>query len=277
MKIYLAGPMRGYPNFNFEAFDRAAKRGRSLGHEIISPAEMDRAIGFNEKGKDGKVNERGHSELITLDFMRKAAERDFKVIVLDKCDAVAVLPGWERSRGAKAEAAIAEWIGLPLLDARTFEPLPNGFVRPMGVLEAEGREDDTDKMNSPAVIPNGEFVVKDSGARQSFSTGAVRDSGADKGFFHCLPYEPMLALARLYEAGAKKYGKDNWKKGIPLSRYLDSAYRHLFKLSAGKRDEDHAAAVLWNVCGFIWTAEQIKFGNLPPELDDLNWVVTRAA
>lgn len=125
-------------------------------------------------------------------------------------------------------------------------------------------------------IRNGEFVVKDSGERQTFATGAVRDGGEGKGYFHCLPYEPLLALARLYEAGARKYGKDNWRKGIPLSRYLDSAFRHLLKLCAGWKDEDHAAAVLWNLCGFIWTAEQVKGGELPPELDDLNWVVPRS-
>jgi hypothetical protein len=91
--------------------------------------------------------------------------------------------------------------------------------------------DATDKMNDPAVIPNGEFVVKDSGTRTNFETGAVRDGADGKGFFHCLPYEAIEALAKLYEAGAKKYAKDNWKKGIPFSRYLDSLLRHALKLA----------------------------------------------
>jgi hypothetical protein len=119
--------MRGYPNFNFAAFDEAAARGRALGHEIISPAELDRQAGFSEKGHDGKVNEQGHSQLITIDFMRDAIHRDVAAIVgtADKpgVDAVAMLAGWQMSKGATGEKALADWLGLPVFDARTFEPL----------------------------------------------------------------------------------------------------------------------------------------------------------
>jgi hypothetical protein len=132
-RVYIAGPMRGYPNFNFPAFDAAAKRGRDLGYVVISPAELDRGQGFSEQGQDGKVNDQGHNETVTLDFMKGAAWRDFKAIVGDRpdqfrptnagCDAVAMLAGWEKSRGARAEKAIAEWVGLDILDAETFLPL----------------------------------------------------------------------------------------------------------------------------------------------------------
>lgn len=71
------------------------------------------------------------------------------------------------------------------------------------------------------------FVVKDSGERQEFVTGARRDIQVGKGRFDLIPPLPVRRLAMIYEAGALKYGEHNWKKGIPLSRYLDSAERHL--------------------------------------------------
>lgn len=256
IKVYIAGPMRGIPEFNFPAFDKAAAFGRSLGYEIISPAELDRDHGFNEKGCSAKVNEQGHNAVVNLNFMRGAAWRDFLAIVgpnpeTPGVDAVALLPGWENSKGANGELALAKWIGLEVLDATTFKPYDF----------------------APKPIQNGEFVLKDNGDRTKFATGAVRDASANKGFFHCLPFIAIERLAKLYEAGARKYGKDNWKKGIPLSRYVDAYFRHGFKLSEGWIDEDHAAALMWNAVGFMWTLNEIEMGLLPAELNDIDFPV----
>lgn len=143
MKIYLAGPMRGIARFNFPAFDEAAARGRALGHEIISPAEIDRNHGVDETNAPMTFDHNGHSTagpgvgpVIDLAFMRGAAARDCAAIIGQKddwghpgegyvggCDAVAMLPGWENSKGATGEKALAEWIGLQVLDSRTFYTL----------------------------------------------------------------------------------------------------------------------------------------------------------
>jgi hypothetical protein len=111
--------------------------------------------------------------------------------------------------------------------------------------------------------------VKDSGARQEFITGAVRDTQAGKGRFDLLPYYAITRLAQHFENGARKYGDSNWRKGIPLCRYLDSLMRHAFKFMAGMDDEDHLAAVIWNACCLLETQELIKLDFLPKELDDL--------
>lgn len=113
--------------------------------------------------------------------------------------------------------------------------------------------------------------VKDSGAREKFSSGAVRDRQAGKGLPHILPTIALKRLAKHFELGAVKYGKNNWRKGIPLSSFLDSAFRHWCALAELQKDEDHACALLFNASCFIETIEMIKSGKLPKELDDIGW------
>ena len=116
------------------------------------------------------------------------------------------------------------------------------------------------------------FIVKDSGYRQKFDTGAHRDTSEGKGRFDLLPCEAITRLAKHFEAGAKKYSDDNWRKGIPLNRYLDSAFRHLYKFMDGQRDEDHAIAAAWNILCMIETEHMIDMGKLPKELNTLRKV-----
>ena len=118
-----------------------------------------------------------------------------------------------------------------------------------------------------------EYKIQDSGERQEFKTGAVRDTNTGKGRFDLLPCYALIRLAQLYEAGANKYFPRNWERGIPLSRYLDSAMRHLVKFLGGSRDEDHLAAVAWNVLGYIETEKWIADGVLPKDLDDITPVL----
>jgi len=111
--------------------------------------------------------------------------------------------------------------------------------------------------------------VKDSGKRQDFDTGSRRDTREGKGRYDLLPVRAIRRLAKHYENGAKKYGDRNWEKGQPLSRYLDSALRHLFKALEGQIDEDHLTAAVWNILAIVETQERIEEGILPKELDDL--------
>lgn len=113
------------------------------------------------------------------------------------------------------------------------------------------------------------YSVKDSGERQEFSTGSVRDTREGKGRYDLLSPHAIRWYAKQLEAGAVKYGDRNWEKGQPLSRYLDSALRHLFAVAEGKTDECHIAAAMWNVASLIHTAEEVRAGRLPAELADL--------
>lgn len=114
-----------------------------------------------------------------------------------------------------------------------------------------------------------DYVIKDSGKRQQFSTGANRDIQEGKGRYDLLPTRALALLARHFEKGCLKYGDRNWEKGMPLSRYLDSAMRHGFKYLQGETDELHDVAAAWNWFCLLDTKERIKAGLLPQELDDL--------
>ena len=97
MKVYLAGPMRGYAELNFPAFDRATSYLRSHGHDVFSPADNDREKGYDIKGG--------------IDVMRNCIMDDLTYIARE-AQAIALLPGWEKSKGVAAEVALADFLGL---------------------------------------------------------------------------------------------------------------------------------------------------------------------
>ena len=66
----------------------------------------------------------------------------------------------------------------------------------------------------------------------------------------------MLEVAIHFEDGAKKYGENNWQKGIPVWCYVDSAVRHYLKFLRGDSDEPHDRAFVWNVLCCIWEVKK---------------------
>lgn len=148
-------------------------------------------------------------------------------------------------------------------------------------------------------------VIKDSGDRTTYSTGAVRDMHAGKGRFDLMPIDVMahqlkddvlsdlaafqnnpgdygylfqalhrfsklafeseetmlLETAIHFEQGALKYSPGNWKKGIPVDSYIDSAVRHYLKWRRKDDDERHDRAFVWNIMCCIWTIWHIKEEN----------------
>ena len=72
-----------------------------------------------------------------------------------------------------------------------------------------------------------------------------------KGNFAVLPASAILRLTKLYEMGMRKYGARNYLKGIPVTSFIDSALRHLFKYLAGEDDEDHLSSAVFNILGIM--------------------------
>ncbi len=116
--IYVAGPMRGYENYNYPAFDYRAKKLDEMGWSVINPAELDRNEG---KPMSDPMAFSPDTNYADHEFMRQALRRDMDAIC-DDCTAIYMMANWEESRGAKAEWHLAKALGLDIF----YEiPLPN--------------------------------------------------------------------------------------------------------------------------------------------------------
>lgn len=113
-----------------------------------------------------------------------------------------------------------------------------------------------------------EASVKDSGKRQAFDTGSVRDTQEGKGRYDLLPPRVLEAYAQHMAAGCQKYGERNWEKGQPISRFFASAMRHLQKYWAGAVDEMHLQAAFWNIACIIEMEGRVLNETLPEAIDD---------
>lgn len=87
------------------------------------------------------------------------------------------------------------------------------------------------------------------------------DALTASGVYHDV-HTMFLELSKHFEEGAKKYGENNWQKGIPTHCYIDSAVRHYLKYLRGDKDEPHDRAFVWNLVCCIWTCIH------KPELND---------
>lgn len=109
--IYIAGPMRGIKYFNFPAFDQAERLLTGAGYRVVNPANLDRQLGFDETSYPDDYD---WQDLSKIGFsLPDAVIRDAEAIT--QCDGIYLLAGWENSKGAKAERAIAEWLGLSVI------------------------------------------------------------------------------------------------------------------------------------------------------------------
>lgn len=98
MRLQLIGPMSGLPEFNYPAFNAAAAKLRAAGHEVWNPAE-------SAGGDTGQVR---------AWYMRQS------LAALQEADMAILLPGWEQSRGARLEVAVALEIGLGVVPLDAF-------------------------------------------------------------------------------------------------------------------------------------------------------------
>lgn len=101
--------------------------------------------------------------------------------------------------------------------------------------------------------------LKDSGQREEFPSGMVRDIRTGKGRFDLISPYADRRLARHMEKGCAKYGERNWEKGCDIGRFLDSCKRHLGQWEMGETDEDHLAAAYWNLHCIVHF-DEIEYG-----------------
>lgn len=117
-----------------------------------------------------------------------------------------------------------------------------------------------------------EFITKDSGKREEFSTGMKRDIQSDKPRYDLIGtsgWEMIKRWAELMGRGAIKYGELNFEKAETeeeMKRFKSSALRHMIQYFNGDTDEDHAAAVFFNVAGVEMVKNKLKRGMTDAEI-----------
>ena len=99
-KIYIAGPMRGLPDFNYPKFDQYAQAHRAIGWEVENPVEIGAGYGTPDQ--------------INADPALLAAVMAAEIHAIETCDAIYLLDGWQNSEGARKELATAIAYGLKI-------------------------------------------------------------------------------------------------------------------------------------------------------------------
>lgn len=270
---YLAGPMRGHPEFNFPEFHKQAAWLRANGWTIFSPAERDEAD--EALNGDWAIGvERG------LDYFMQ-----FDLAAVCQTDAVIVMSGWEESQGARLEAATAVEIGHPV-----FEIMPGGSKpqkrhlehvnpeyirlaffsqgypdeRPVNPFqednlpsEPEEQEDDREHVLSEDCWCRPEVVLVEADGSLVYDPSLSEARKAMPIASGVLDYFPA---ALLEVSKVSKAGNDKHNPGQPLHHargksmnHADSLLRHL--IDRGKVDEEtgcrHSAEVAWRALAML--------------------------
>lgn len=219
--VYLSGPMSGLPNHNVEEFNRAAAALRAVGWTVFNPAES-----FE-----------GRLDLPRKDYM--AVDIEALLAVAKNSGCVAVLPGWEKSRGAQTEVRIAHELAMPVWK---LEPDNDYRVR-------ERIVDNITAQDAPSSTNTGEVRVTDP------KTGGQKGTKPER--YDLIPVEPLRDLARVYGKGAEKYEDNNWKKGYDWKLSYAALQRHLNAFWGGE-DLDpethlpHLSHAAWHCFTLHW-------------------------
>lgn len=227
MKIYIAGPMRGIPEFNFPAFFAAEDKLKADGHEVFNPASRDNKRHGTDLSKGNATGDEVQAVAQHGFSLREALNDDTTWITL-YAEGIALLPGWQNSKGAFAEKALADALHLEII-----------------YLPGAGPKSEID--------PNG------LGANQP---GAKFDANKSPVFRGVLQYFPraLKAVADLSKNGAIKYTWKGWREvedgpnryGDALARHItDEAIEGFWDLKAMNDPEHpynvlHSTAQSWN-------------------------------
>lgn len=283
-KIYIAGPMTGIPQFNFPAFAaaKASLEKWDTAHEFVSPTELD----SEDSRTAALMNAEGDPELyrtMTGETWGELLSRDVQVIA-DEVDGIVVLPGWEKSTGARLEAFVAMSAGKPVYDFDAWYSAPLGkpdlcveFLIPAVSLAAAfenvgwSGEPLYEKIRRSQKEAAAEFEEGGGYAAPTFYGGEVRTvsaTGGEKGVkperLDLIPPEFLEELGRVFGAGAKKYSDNNYLKGYEWRKSLGAMLRHIMRWSAGEDIDPetgcaHLAHAAWH-CSTLYTFQNEDLG-----------------
>ena len=269
MTAYLAGPMRGYEFDNFPAFDAAAALLRLVGVDVFSPAEHDIELGYNPWDPE------------TFDYITLEECMQWDLQQVAACDAVILLPGWEKSEGVSRELQVALWCGRDVylygydsLNRRAvLTPCPEfgthetprqfieshegavvGYALPLDDITSPNFHNVDEILVSLAEYGNVVLTPGDLGEKRVIDpeTGGMKGSKVAR--MDLLPWDALLDLSihfgRNSETHGGKYPDRNWEKGYKWSLGIASLARHLAAWISGEEfDEEgnpHIRAIHWH-------------------------------
>lgn len=232
---YLSGGMSGIKDFNFPAFNDAATKLRADGWHVFNPAE----------NFDGRTD-LARNVYMTADFKHLLSVADDPGF---ETRGIVMLPGWSGSQGARVEVAMALEMGLEMYFWQDDKPHKTTaesvkvFLGGGGVAPSAG---------------NGETRITDP------KTGGQK--GQKPAQLSYIPFDSLVEISKVYQYGAKKYARDNWKKGYNWSLNFDAMMRHMFAFWEGE-DLDaeshcsHVAHAAWHAITLLWFQQHYKEGD----------------
>lgn len=243
-RVYLSGPMTGYPEFNRAAFEiqSAWLRGSGRYDEVVDPITEDLRV-------------YGSWELAKAADWKEHLARD--VALVPTCQVIALMEGWEKSNGARLELEVALGFNLEVQLVLTspgpsWAPFSLYTLTPREALarlrEAQRAAELTDAVEVRVIQQGtlvseedyqlydatGRFVPYDENPlRHTFETGGIKDNRG-KAPIDLLPSKPLVAIAKILEFGARKYKPHNWRHGLPWADTYSSLQRHLLYWNDGE-------------------------------------------
>lgn len=254
-RLYISGPMTGYPAYNFPAFFDAEKVVRSAltPAEVFNPARRDR-----DRFCPGVTPTQAGQWLLdhpNAFDLRVALALDLTWIARE-ATGIVLLPGWEKSKGARAEHALAEALGL---DKYLYDPVL------ADIREAEWKDSCGNEHAYALTGQRQQFQRPDVEVRTTSSTGGQK--GVKPEQYQSIPAGALRELAEHYTKGGAKYGDHNFRKGFEWSKSYSALLRHLLAFWGGEdldaeTGSKHVTAVAWHaLCLSTFMDEH-------PEFDD---------
>ena len=238
MTLYISGPMSGIPEHNFPLFNDVTRKLRNAGHIVYNPAE-------HFSGRTDLPRERYMAE----DFRKllEVASADTAV------KGVVMLPGWENSRGAIAEVACAQELALQFFEWQGDQLSQITIDRRQSVV--------TESIRQP--LPD---TLPDTGETRITDPKTGGQKGQKPAQLSYIPFDSLVEISKVYQYGAKKYARDNWKKGYQWSLNFDAMMRHMFAFWEGE-DLDpesgcsHVGHAAWHCLTLLWFMQHYKDGD----------------